>query len=153
MSSFTSTVVVFLLSTIMTAQHDFLWTINVTFNHKFETKKKILLVTYSIKTRHSAIQFFQKRQICRVIHRVLVCECACVRHTRACGNPGAKEVRSFMNLCVRMCVRSGFFRCVTRVRSHLKFFHKIMKKILKTKGFLRWSRILTFTWIKSSQEF
>ena len=32
------------------------------------------------------------------IVRVLVCECACVRHTRACGNPGAKEVRSFMKL-------------------------------------------------------
>ena len=66
---------------------------------------------------------------------MLVCDCACVRHTRACGNLGAKEVRSFMDLCVRMCVLAGFFGCVTRVRSHLKFFNKIMKKLLKTKGF------------------
>ena len=85
--------------------------------------------------------------------RVLVCDCACVRHTRACGNLGAKEVRSFMDLCVRMCVRAGFFGCVTRVRSHLKFFNKIMKNRLKRKVFLRQRGIFTFTWIKSSQEF
>ena len=80
-----------------------------------------------------------------IFFRVLVCERACVRHTRACGNLGAKEVRSFMDLCVRMCVRAGFFGCVTRVRSHLKFFNKIIKKRLKTKGFLRRSGSLTFT--------
>ena len=72
-----------------------------------------------------------------------MCERACVRHTRACGNLGAKEVRSFMDLCVRMCVRSGFFGCVTRVRSHLKFFNKIMKKLLKTKGFYGEAEFLT----------
>ena len=77
--------------------------------------------------------------------RVLVCERACVRHTRACGNLGAKEVRSFMELCVRMCVRAWFFGCVTRVRSHLKFFNKMLKKRLKTKGFLHLSGSLTFT--------
>ena len=70
---------------------------------------------------------------------------ACVRHTRACGNLGAKEVRSFMELCVRMCVRAWFFGCVTRVRSHLKFFNKMLKKRLKTKGFLHLSGSLTFT--------
>ena len=37
-----------------------------------------------------------------------MCDCACVRHTHACGNLGAKEVRSFMDLCVRMCVRAEF---------------------------------------------
>ena len=68
--------------------------------------------------------------------RVLVCERACVRHTRACGNLGAKEVRSFMELCVRMCVRAWFGGCVTRVRSHLKFLNKMMKKRPKTKVFL-----------------
>ena len=83
----------------------------------------------------------KKVQVCRV----LVCDCACVHHTRACGNLGAKEVRSFMDLCVRMCVHAGFFGCVTRVRSHLKFFNKIMKKRLKTKGFQWPSKILTFT--------
>ena len=77
--------------------------------------------------------------------RVLVCERVCVRHMRACGNLGAKEVWSFMELWVRMCVRAWFFGCVTRVWSHLKFFNKIMKKRLKTKGFLRRSRSLTFT--------
>ena len=79
-----------------------------------------------------------------LICRVLVCERACVRHTRACVNLGAKEVRSFMDLCVRMCVRAGYFGCVTCVRSHLKFFNKIMKKRLKTKGFQWQSGILIF---------
>ena len=59
----------------------------------------------------------------------------CVRHTRACGNLGAKEVRSFMDLCVRMCVRAGFFGCVTHVRSHLKFSYKIMKKFTQNNRF------------------
>ena len=80
-----------------------------------------------------------------VLYRVLVCDCACVRHTRACGNLGAMQVRNFMELCVRMCVHAWFFGCVTRVRSHLKFFNKMMKKRLKTKVFLCQSGILTFT--------
>jgi len=40
-----------------------------------------------------------------VITRVLVCVRAC-GHTRACGNLGAKEVQSLVNLCVR----TGIFR-------------------------------------------
>ena len=43
-------------------------------------------------------------------------------HTRACGNLGAKEVRSLTDLCVRSACVQGYFEPVTRVRSHLKFF-------------------------------
>ena len=43
-------------------------------------------------------------------------------HTRACGNLGANEVRSLMDLCVRSACVQGYFEPVTRVRSHLKFF-------------------------------
>ena len=69
--------------------------------------------------------------------------CVCASH--ACVWKSRCEGGAKLHGVVHANVRAWFFGCVTRVRSHLKFFNKIIKKRLKTKGFLHRSGSLTFT--------
>ena len=88
-----------------------------------------------------------------------VSERTCVRASHACVRKSRCEAGAKLHGIVHANVRASkrslfgvracFFGCVTRVRSHLKFFNKMMEKRLKTKVFLCRGGILTFT----SEEF